>query len=75
MADDGINYVGLLGEGGSSQAPMTITNLCAALHPHVRFSTLDSLSPVYVRQILHGVDYAHAIFIVSSKSGGTLETL
>ena len=75
VADDGINYVGLLGEGGSSQAPMTITKLCAALHPHVRFSTLDSLSPVYVRQILHGVDYAHAIFIVSSKSGGTLETL
>ena len=75
VADDDINYVGLLGEGGSSQAPMTITKLCAALHPHVRFSTLDSLSPVYVRQILHGVDYAHAIFIVSSKSGGTLETL
>ena len=75
VADDGINYVGLLGEGGSSQAPMTITKLCAALHPHVRFSTLDSLSPVYVRQILHGVDYAHALFIVSSKSGGTLETL
>ena len=75
VADDDINYVGLLGEGGSSQAPMTITKLCAALHPHVRFSTLDSLSPVYVRQILHGVDYAHAMFIVSSKSGGTLETL
>lgn len=75
VANDDINYVGLLGEGGSSQAPMTITKLCAALHPHVRFSTLDSLSPVYVRQILHGVDYAHAIFIVSSKSGGTLETL
>ena len=73
--DSARNFMGLLGEGGSSQAPMTITKLCAALHPHVRFSTLDSLSPVYVRQILHGVDYAHAIFIVSSKSGGTLETL
>ena len=66
VADDDINYVGLLGEGGSSQAPMTITKLCAALHPRVRFSTLDSLSPVYVRQILRGVDYAHAIFLVSS---------
>lgn len=73
--DNGITYVGLLGEGGSSQAPMTITKLCAAYHPDVRFSTLDSLSPVYVRQILHGVDYAHALFIVSSKSGGTVETL
>ena len=72
---EGLSYVGLLGEGGSSQAPMTITKLCAAMHPHIRFSTLDSLSPVYVKQILHGVDYAHAMFIVSSKSGGTIETL
>ena len=54
---EGIDYVGLLGEGGSSQAPMTITKLSAAQHRDVRFSTLDSLSPVYVRQILHGVDY------------------
>lgn len=72
---EGVDYIGLLGEGGSSQAPMTITKLCAALHPGVRFSTLDSLSPVYVKQILHGVDYARAIFVVSSKSGGTIETL
>ena len=72
---DGVNYVGLLGEGGSSQAPMTITKLCCAMHPQVRFSTLDSLSPVYVRQILHGVNYEHAMFIVSSKSGGTIETM
>ena len=73
--DEGIDYVGLLGEGGSSQAPMTITKLSAAHHRDIRFSTLDSLSPVYVRQILHGVDYARSIFIVSSKSGGTVETL
>lgn len=73
--DEGVTYVGLLGEGGSSQAPMTITKLCAAYHPNVRFSTLDSLSPVYVKQILHGVDYAHSVFIVSSKSGSTVETL
>ncbi len=73
--DEGIDYVGLLGEGGSSQAPMTITKLSAAQHRNVRFSTLDSLSPVYVRQILHGVDYRRSLFIVSSKSGGTIETL
>lgn len=75
VLDEGINYVGLLGEGGSSQAPMTITKLSAEQHRNVRFSTLDSLSPVYVRQILHGIDYHTSIFIVSSKSGGTVETL
>ena len=75
VLDEGVDYVGLLGEGGSSQAPMTITKLSAAQHRGVRFSTLDSLSPVYVRQILHGVDYRRSLFIVSSKSGGTIETL
>ena len=35
---EGIDYVGLLGEGGSSQAPMTITKLSAAQHRDVRFS-------------------------------------
>jgi glucose-6-phosphate isomerase len=73
--DEGLNYVGLLGEGGSSQAPMTITKLTAASHRDIRFSTLDSLSPLYVKQILHGVDYHRSIFVVSSKSGGTVETL
>lgn len=75
VIDEGLDRVGLLGEGGSSQAPMTITKLNAEKHPGIRFSTLDSLSPVYVRKILRNVDYARSFFIVSSKSGGTLETL
>lgn len=75
VIDEGLDRVGLLGEGGSSQAPMTITKLNAALHPDIRFSTLDSLSPIYINKILRDIDYSHALFIVSSKSGGTLETL
>ena len=72
---DGIDRIGLLGQGGSSQAPMTITKLNADKHPDIRFSTLDSLSPVYVEKIMRDMDYKRAMFIVSSKSGGTLETL
>ncbi|MEE8715454.1 MAG: hypothetical protein SOI26_05195 [Coriobacteriales bacterium] len=72
---EGLDRVGLLGEGGSSQAPMTITKLNAAKHPDIRFSTLDSLSPVYIHKILRNIDYSRSFFIVSSKSGGTLETL
>lgn len=75
VIDEGLDRVALLGEGGSSQAPMTITKLNAALHPDIRFSTLDSLSPIYINKILRDIDYSHALFIVSSKSGGTLETL
>ena len=72
---EGLDRVGLLGEGGSSQAPMTITKLNADKHPDIRFSTLDCLSPIYLRKILRNIDYSRSFFIVSSKSGSTLETL
>lgn len=72
---EGLDRVGLLGEGGSSQAPMTITKLNADKHPDIRFSTLDSLSPIYIRKILRNVNYARSFFIVSSKSGSTMETM
>lgn len=72
---EGLDRVCLLGEGGSSQAAMTITKLNADAHPNIRFSTLDLLSPVYVRKILRNIDYSRALFIVSSKSGSTVETI
>ena len=75
VIDEGLSRVCLLGEGGSSQAAMTITKLNDSDHSAIRFSTLDSLSPIYVKKILRNVDYARTFFIVSSKSGGTLETL
>ncbi len=75
VISEGLERVGLLGEGGSSQAPMTITKLNACYHEGVRFSTLDSLSPIYIHKILRDIDFKHAFFIVSSKSGTTLETI
>ncbi len=73
--DEGLTRVILIGEGGSSQAPMTITKINAALHPKIRFSTLDSLSPLYLKKIMDACDVATTIFLVSSKSGSTIETL
>lgn len=71
----GIDRVFLLGEGGSSQAPMTITKLNAQNHPDIRFSTMDCLSPIYVNKILRAADFTRCMFIVSTKSGSTIETL
>lgn len=73
--DEGLERVILIGQGGSSQAPMTATKLTADLHPTIRFSTLDSLSPLYLNKVLTDCDVTKTIFIVSSKSGGTLEVL
>ncbi|MDR0888400.1 MAG: hypothetical protein LBM21_00710 [Coriobacteriales bacterium] len=75
---EGLNAVVLIGQGGSSQAPMTITKLNEVAlcgNPEVEFRTMDSLSPVFVNHILGSSDPAHTLYIVSSKSGSTLEPL
>ena len=75
---EGLEAVVLIGQGGSSQAAMTITKLhevaSAATRP-VAFRTMDSLSPVFVNHILGSSDPAKTIYIVASKSGSTIEPL
>lgn len=70
---EGLDTVVLIGQGGSTQASMTITRLNALSNDEVMFRTMDSLSPVYVHRILSQSDPAHTLYLVSSKSGGTLE--
>jgi glucose-6-phosphate isomerase len=72
---EGLRSVVLIGQGGSTQASMTITRLNALNNPRVTFKTMDSVSPVYVDKILRECDPAHTLYIVSSKSGGTVETM
>lgn len=69
----GINTVVLIGQGGSTQAPMTITKYNKIDCGTVVFKTLDSDSPVRVREILTGSSPQNTLFIVSSKSGETIE--
>ena len=69
-----LDAVVLIGQGGSTQAAQTITKLRSLeVTDEVPFKTMDSMSPVYVNHILGSSDPAHTIYIVSSKSGSTLE--
>ncbi len=69
-----LDAVVLIGQGGSSMAAQTITKLRSLeVTNEVPFRTMDSISPVYVNHILGSSDPAHTIYIVSSKSGSTLE--
>jgi len=70
---DGLEAVVLVGQGGSTQASMTVTKLNSLSGVKVPFRTMDSLSPVYVNHILGSSDPAHTLYIISSKSGSTLE--
>ncbi len=69
----GLKWVVLIGQGGSTQAPMTITKYNKPDSSRVQFRTLDSDSPVRVRGILSEIDPQATLFIISSKSGGTIE--
>ena len=69
----GVRTVLLLGQGGSSQAAMTLTKYNKVDSNRVIFKTLDSDSPVRLRQILSECNPQTTLVIVSSKSGSTIE--
>ncbi len=73
VVEDGIDMVVLVGQGGSTQAPMTITKYNKQDKNRVSFKTLDSDSPVRMRELYAVCDPKKTLFIISSKSGGTIE--
>ncbi len=71
----GFTNVVLLGMGGSSLGPEvlgeTFNEQFAMGWP--RFHMLDSTDPMQIKAIEHAIDLPKTMFIVSSKSGSTLE--
>jgi len=60
----------LLGMGGSSLAPEVLRRAFA----RDRFHVLDTTHPKAIRRLAEAIDLDRTLFVVSSKSGGTLET-
>ncbi len=73
IISQGLKTVVLIGQGGSTQAPMTITKYNKPDSSKITFKTLDSDSPVRVRAILAEARPETTLFVISSKSGGTIE--
>jgi glucose-6-phosphate isomerase len=65
---EGLDRIVLCGMGGSSLAPEVITRTAG-----VELVVLDSTDPSVIRRALDG-DLARTVIVVSSKSGGTVET-
>jgi glucose-6-phosphate isomerase len=65
----------LLGMGGSSLAPEVFRRSFGETSGALRLHVLDSTHPDQVRAVLDAVDLEHALMIVSSKSGGTIEPM
>ncbi|MFQ5840059.1 MAG: bifunctional transaldolase/phosoglucose isomerase [Candidatus Methylomirabilales bacterium] len=72
---DGIRHVVLLGMGGSSLAPEVFARSFGSAPGYPELTVLDSTHPAAVRGTEARVDLRHTLFLVSSKSGTTTETL
>ena len=71
-ADD-ISHVVLAGMGGSSLAPLVFQSTFRRAHDKPPLIVLDSTDPAAVLRVDRLIDPASTLFIMSSKSGTTLE--
>lgn len=72
---DGYTHVLLLGMGGSSLAPEVFRKTYGVADGHLDLDVLDSTDPGTVLAYANQLDPAKTLYIVATKSGGTVETL
>ncbi|HYW74735.1 MAG TPA: bifunctional transaldolase/phosoglucose isomerase [Pyrinomonadaceae bacterium] len=73
VKDAGFADVLLLGMGGSSLCPEVLSKSFGKLDGYPQLHVLDSTDPAQVKSFADRIDPANTLFIVSSKSGTTLE--
>jgi transaldolase/glucose-6-phosphate isomerase len=75
LLSDGFTDAVLLGMGGSSLGPEVIRLSFGDQPSGLKLQVLDSTHPDAILAVEQSIDIAKTVFIVSSKSGGTIETL
>lgn len=70
-----IRDVVLLGMGGSSLGPEVLRASFGSLDGFPRLWVLDSTVPGWVQQVTRAIDPVRSLFILASKSGGTIEVM
>ena len=74
ISDFGYRYVVLMGMGGSSLGPAVMNRVFGNITGHFKLIVLDSTVPEAIRRLVNQIDISKTLFLVSSKSGNTLET-
>ena len=69
----GFKHVVLLGMGGSSLGPEVLRHTFGNAKGYPELVVLDSTVPDSVKAVSDSIDPARSLFLVSSKSGGTVE--
>jgi transaldolase/glucose-6-phosphate isomerase len=69
----GFSDILLLGMGGSSLCPEVLASTFGRMPGFPQLHVLDSTDPAQIRSFEQQIDVAKTLFVVSSKSGSTLE--
>ncbi len=69
----GFSHILLLGMGGSSLGPEVMRRTFGRIRGFPELHVLDSTDPAQVKTVENSIDLGRTLFIVSSKSGSTLE--
>jgi transaldolase/glucose-6-phosphate isomerase len=72
--EDGLTDAVLLGMGGSSLAPEVFRRSFGERPDALRLHVLDTTDPGAILELERAIDLSTTLFVVSSKSGGTIET-
>jgi len=72
---EGFTHALLMGMGGSSLAPEVFRLTFGVKEGYLNLSVLDSTHPEAVKEFRDKLDVENTLFIVSTKSGGTIETI
>lgn len=72
---DGFTHAVLLGMGGSSLAPEVFATTYRPVQPALALRILDNTAPEALQLGLEACDLATTLFVVSTKSGSTIETM
>jgi len=75
VREDNIQYVMLMGMGGSSLGPEMFSKIFWKKPGYPELIVLDSTHPAAVMAVENRIDLEQTLFLVCSKSGTTLETL
>ncbi len=70
---DGLRHTVLLGMGGSGMAPEVLSALYGTAPSGLPLLVLDNTDPAAVAAVEKQIDLDHTLFVVASKSGGTIE--
>lgn len=75
VREDGVTHVVLLGMGGSSLGPEVLRCTFGSARGFPRLFVLDATVPGAVRDVTQAIRPAKTLFILASKSGGTIEVM